>query len=396
VACLPFDLDEIIDNLRLERYAVDGKVRHGKSADPVLRKIYYVARPLLSDSIRGQIKRFILRGWEKIKFPRWPVDTSVEDILKHALRLTLDKGPGGKIPFIWFWPEGAAGCFIMTHDVETTRGRDACAGMMDIDDSFGMKSSFQVVPEERYEVDRAFLNSIVERGFEVNVQDLNHDGHLFDNYEQFQQRAVMINRYAAEYGAAGFRAGVLYRNLDWLGSLDIAYDMSVPNVAHLDPQRGGCCTVMPYFIGDILEVPLTTTQDYMLFDILRQSSLDLWKAETETILANNGLASFLVHPDYLRTPSEMRLYEELLGYLQSMASERNVWTALPIEVSQWWRQRSEMSLVREGNRWKVQGPGSERACVAYARLQGNEVVYEIEPQAHEQVRTACSTSSASR
>jgi len=45
-------------------------------------------------------------------------------------------------------------------------------------------------------------------------------------------------------------------------------NMSVPNVGHLDAQLGGCCTVMPFYIGDILELPLTTTQDYSLFNIL--------------------------------------------------------------------------------------------------------------------------------
>jgi hypothetical protein len=62
--------------------------------------------------------------------------------------------------------------------------------------------------------------------------------------------------YAKEYNEAGFRSPVMYPNLDWYAELGFSYDMSVPNVAHLDPQRGGCCTVMPYFIGDQLELPL--------------------------------------------------------------------------------------------------------------------------------------------
>jgi len=379
-ARLPFDLDEIVDNLRLERYAAGSSVRHAGFADPFLRSLYYLVRPYLSDWVRGRIKRFVLRGWEQIRFPNWPVDTTVEDLMKEVLRLALKGNPAARIPFIWFWPDGAAGAIIMTHDVETARGRDACAHLMDIDDSFGIKSSFQVVPEERYEVDRDFLDSIVQRGFELNVQDLNHDGRLFENHAQFQQRAALINRHLADFPAQGFRAGVLYRNLDWLSALNIAYDMSVPNVAHLDPQRGGCCTVMPYFIGDILELPLTTTQDYMLFDILRDYSMDLWKTETEAILAHNGLASFLVHPDYLRTRGEELLYEELLDYLRSVASERNAWIALPSQVNQWWRERSEMKLIRDGSGWKVQGAGSGRARVAYATLSGNEVVYEVDPR----------------
>jgi hypothetical protein len=69
----------------------------------------------------------------------------------------------------------------------------------------------------------------------------------------------------------------VYRNLECFDAFRLDYDMSVPSVAHLDPQRGGCCTVMPYFIGDLVELPLTTTQDYSLFHILGDHSLDLWR-----------------------------------------------------------------------------------------------------------------------
>ncbi len=64
--------------------------------------------------------------------------------------------------------------------------------------------------------------------------------------------------------------------------------MSVPNVAHLDPQRGGCCTVMPYFIGDILEIPVTTIQDYTLFNILNDFSTRIWKEQTAIIRENSA------------------------------------------------------------------------------------------------------------
>jgi hypothetical protein len=374
---LPFDLGEVTDNLRLERYTENAALSRPGFIHPLLRDVYYSARPYLSDSVRGTLKRLSLRGWQDIRFPKWPVDRTVEELFEEILRFMLKNNSGASIPFIWFWPEGAAGCIAMTHDVESHAGKNACAELMDIDDSFGIKSSFQIVPEERYEVDADWLNNIWARGFEVNVQDFNHDGRLFEDHQEFCRRAESINRSAVQFGAAGFRAAVLYRNLDWLAALNVSYDMSVPNVAHLDPQHGGCCTVMPYFIGDILELPLTTTQDYMLFDILRDCSLDLWKAQTELILQKNGLASFLVHPDYLRTRQEKQLYKDLLAYLQSISSERNLWTALPGQIDVWWRQRSKMSLHHDGTEWRIQGPGSERARVAYAALAGDEVVYEI-------------------
>ena len=92
---------------------------------------------------------------------------------------------------------------------------------------------------------------------------------------------------------------MLYRNTDWFGDLNFAYDMSVPNVGHLDPQPGGCCTVMPYFIGQMLEIPLTTIQDYSLFHILQDYSIDVWKRQIARILDGHGLASFNIHPDYI-------------------------------------------------------------------------------------------------
>src|SRR6202030_3850149 len=105
--------------------------------------------------------------------------------------------------------------------------------------------------------------------------------------------------YNKKFNARGFRAGVMYRDLDWYESYDFSYDMSVPNVAHLESQRGGCCTVMPYFIGKILEIPLTTTQDYSVFQILNDYSIHLWQKQLDLIRTRNGLISFVTHPDYL-------------------------------------------------------------------------------------------------
>src|SRR5260370_9326149 len=90
----------------------------------------------------------------------------------------------------------------------------------------------------------------------------------------------------------------MYRNQEWYDAFEFSYDMSVPSVAHLEPQRGGCCTVIPYFIGKVLELPLTATQDYSLFHILNDYSLDLWKKQLALSRENYGLMSFTALPDY--------------------------------------------------------------------------------------------------
>jgi len=383
---LSFDPTEIIDNLRLERYASTWQT--GRIPKRFLRRLYCSVRPIMNLSVRRRIQRFYSRNWEKQSFPKWPVDTTVEDICETLLLISMDVKCLDSVPFVWFWPGGAKGCMVMTHDVETTAGRDYCAELMKVDDSFGIKAAFGIIPEGRYDASPGFLQSMRDRGFEVVVQDLNHDGRLFDNKEEFLRRAKIINHYGFNYGAKGFRAGVLYRNPEWYDALEFAYDMSIPNVAHLDPQHGGCCTVMPYFIGDILEIPVTTIQDYMLFYILDKRSIDLWKDQIELVLGKNGLASFIVHPDYLLQKETISLYEELLGYLRELKARRSIWFALPSEIDSWWIARSRMTVVGDEDSWRIEGDATGRARLAYARCVEGKLVYELAPAPqNEELRT---------
>jgi hypothetical protein len=368
---LPFDPAEVIDNLRLERY-VDSRW-----SSEILRRIYYLFRPLTTLPIRKRIQRFRARNWRDLSFPRWPVDTTVEDMCATLLLLTLQAKRITSVPFVWFWPRGALGCVMMTHDVENEAGLRFCNELMDIDDSFGIKSSFQIVPEERYTASSNLIDTIRTRGFEVGIQDLNHDGRLFDNKEEFLRRASIVNQYAKKYKAKGFRAAVLYRRPDWYDNLDFSFDMSMPNVAHLDPQGGGCCTVMPYFIGRVLELPVTTTQDYTLFHILKQRSIDLWKTQIELILQKNGLASFIVHPDYVIEKETRSVYKNLLSHLSDLRSHANIWFALPREIDSWWRTRSQLRVERCGGSWRIVGEGAERATLAYAKNVDGKLVHEL-------------------
>jgi hypothetical protein len=308
------------------------------------------------------------------------VDFTVDRVHRKLMALQMRVHGVERIPFVWFWPEQHESCLIITHDVEDTRGKAFCSHVMDMDESFGFRSSFQVVPENRYSVPKEFLDSITDRGFEVNVHDLKHDGRLYAEHKEFLRRAERINQYGRQFGARGFRSGILYRNADWYGSLDFLYDMSIPNVAHLDPQRGGCCTVMPYFIGKIIEIPVTCTQDYSLFHILRDFSISLWKRQIDLIRAQNGLVSILVHPDYITESRTQQVYRDLLSYLAESRDTQRVWAPLPRELAEWWELRSKMELVKKDGEWQVEGIGKERARVAYACAVGDDVTYRLEDE----------------
>jgi len=378
--CLPFDADQAINDLRLERYARRCAWSELSLVVRFIRDLYYFSRPWLSLGFRKYLQRAYHYRWEKIAFPSWPVDTTVERISNHAMLNAIKATSVDRVPFVWFWPNGARSALVITHDIEAQAGYDFSSELIAIDKSFGIRASFQIVPEGTYKVSDAFLQNLRDQDFEINIQDLNHDGRLFSSLHEFRRRVSKINAYRRSYNANGFRAAVLYRNLDWYDALDFSYDMSVPNVAHLDPQRGGCCTVMPYFVHNILELPLTTTQDYMLFHLLGDYSLNLWKVQMDLILKNNGLISFLIHPDYVREEKALGVYCALLSFLRDLGSREQLWFALPGEVDQWWRDRSQMQVVNRGGHWQIEGPGAERAVLAFAKADGNHLQFEISPQ----------------
>ena len=375
---LPFDPNTVVDNLRFERY-VDANMSEERNGilEPLTRNLYYSVRPALPIFVRKFLQQISLKGWDRKPFPKWPVDRSVEHISRRLLALSMRAKGVDRIPFIWFWPEDYFACTIMTHDIETSAGMNFVPLMMDIEDSYGVKSSFQIIPEGRYRAPQSLFDQIRTRGCEVNVHDLNHDGHLFRERSEFGRRLNKINDYRRQFDALGFRSGVLYRNLAWYHDLEFDYDMSVPNVGHLDPQPGGCCTVMPYFIGKLLELPLTTTQDYSLFHILGDYSIELWKQQAALVLEESGLLSFNIHPDYVIPSKARRVYIKLLEHLRDLCSREDVWMALPCEVNSWWRQRAEMKLVSRGGSWEIAGPGREKARIAYAVREGDEVRYSF-------------------
>ena len=376
---LPFDLTEVATNLRQERYRQNGYNFLQKTTEgSVAQRLYYQLRPLMGVAFRKHLQRIRLSGWDRIAFPRWPVDRSVDQLMENAMTVLLQSQPHSTIPFIWFWPDGANACAMMTHDVEGQAGVDFCEQLMDIDDAHGIKSAFQLIPEGREEVWRRTAARLRARGFEVNLHDLNHDGRLFADKTAFTRHAKRINEYSREFGSDGFRSGAMYREQSWFGAFEFSYDMSVPNAAHLEPQRGGCCTVMPYFVGDILELPLTTTQDYSLFYILNDYSTTLWKEQARVISEHHGLVSVIAHPDYLIGEREREVYVELLRYLCDLRERSGLWIALPGEINRWWRNRQRMTLIPSSDGWRIEGRDSQRARVAYATLDGDRLTYTLD------------------
>ena len=73
------------------------------------------------------------------------------------------------------------------------------------------------------------------------------------------------------------------------------------------------------------------------------------------------------------------MYVKLLQHISSIRTDGKVWIALPRQISTWWRQRAQMSLVRRDGNWEIEGEGKERARIAYAVLKDDQLDFEIQP-----------------
>jgi hypothetical protein len=161
--------------------------------------------------------------------------------------------------------------------------------------------------------------------------------------------------------------------------LGCLYDSSFPDTDPFEPQPGGCCSIQPFFLGDLVELPITLVQDHTLFEILRARSIDPWTNKSDWIMRHHGLINLITHPDYLDTPERLRMYEEFLVYL---ASQGDGWHALPHEVAQWWRTRSGLRCVQENGEVSLSGRGADHANIAWAREHRGEIVFDAEPVAN--------------
>src|ERR1019366_5142092 len=105
---LPFDLTEVVNNLRGERYAIQPDTpRPLRMLKAAVRNVYYFLRPWMPVSIRKRLQRVSLSGWRRLPFPQWPMDRTVDTILENSLILCMKAKGISSVPFIWFWPEGA-------------------------------------------------------------------------------------------------------------------------------------------------------------------------------------------------------------------------------------------------------------------------------------------------
>ena len=120
---------------------------------------------------------------------------------------------------------------------------------------------------------------------------------MFSSRATFEEQQPALRDAIERFGAVGFRSPATHRVFEWLGELPVEYDCSIPHSDPYEPQPGGCCSVWPFFIGDVVELPYTLPQDHTLFTVLGHRTIDVWLEQVERLVKLNGLLQFVTHPD---------------------------------------------------------------------------------------------------
>lgn len=360
---LPFDPGEVMRRFWSERYQTDGKATVATSVRTALLRAYYALRPAMPRSLQIALRRVFTRVQQQATFPRWPIETALHDLyewLFGQLAAISDR----PVPWLDLWPDGHSCALVLTHDVETSTGCRDVHILRDVERSMGHRSSWNFVPL-RYSVDDRLIQGLTDEGCEIGVHGVLHDGRDLGSLRMLNRRLPTMREYAARWNAVGFRTPATQRTWEWMPLLGFDYDSSYHDTAPYEPTPGGCCSYLPYFNGDMVELPITVPQDHTVYTILQQQDETVWLRKAAHVRGNRGMVLVLTHPDYADDPRMVRGYRRLL---QTFEGDPSVWRALPREVSAWWRRRAASALEEAGGGWRIRGPAAPDGGIRYARV----------------------------
>ncbi len=364
VIYVPFFLDDVLSGFLDERYVAGRRTL----LPSYLSRAYYGLKRYLPSRLVAQSRSLLARTQRTPSFPRWPLETSLEDFKRLALQWLLEVSKSGEFSFLWFWPRGKDFCVLLTHDVERSlAGNAGIDNLGSVERALHFKSSLNIVPF-KYPLTMGEIEALRAEGFEIGVHGYSHDGRLFRSWDIFKERVRSINGVLDSWGATGFRSASTYRNPYWLNMLDLGYDSSFFDTDPYEPQPGGCLSLFPYLIGDIVELPLTMPQDYTLFVLLKERDVRIWLSKATAIRKRNGLICMVGHPDegYVGDGDKVRHYVEFLEFLDG---DDGMWNPLPAEAAEWWRARHQARLTRNGDSFSIE---SDRGDISIRRARLSE------------------------
>lgn len=303
--------------------------------DNFRNKIFYNFKPFIPRILQIALRRILVK--RKLESCRdiWPIAINA-----------------GKTPVNWSgWPDKKRFAVVLTHDVESAIGVEKCIALARLEENLGFRSSFNFVIKD-YPVPPEIRQNLVNRGFEVGVHGLTHDGRFFQRKRTFFEKSHIINQFLSEWNAVGYRTPAMLGNLEWLRKLNIEYDASTFDTDPFEPRPHGVDTIFPFLVdknengSGFVELPYTLPQDFTLYVIMQEKNIDIWKKKLDWIAEKGGMALVITHPDYMNFTGRkfgineypVEFYKEFLGYIKTRY-EGKYWQVLPKEIARFWSKK---------------------------------------------------------
>ena len=216
----------------------------------------------------------------------------------------------------------------------------------------GFRSSYNFFARD-YNVPSVLRDYLEDCGFEVGLHGLYHNVNPFKSRRIFQEHTQQINQYLKQWNCVGFRCPCMFHNLEYVHDLNIEYDASTFDTDPFEPQPDGMKTIFPFYVTcnanqkGYVELPYTLPQDFLLFILMQENNIDIWKKKLDWLIEKGGMALFITHPDYMNFDNmnlkydeyPAKYYEEFLHYIKDKY-ESQYWHILPRDISRWWAKNN--------------------------------------------------------
>ncbi len=362
---LPFDPAEVMQQFWSERYRQVGRSPMALKGRTALLRGYYLARPALPRRLQLRLRRAFTQVQARSSFPGWPVEDSLHNLYDRLFCLTAGLA-ARPVPYLAPWPDGRSWALVLTHDVETAAGYRNLDLLRGPERELGYRSSWNFVPL-RYRVTDETVRALRGEECEIGVHGLRHDGRDLGSRRLLAKRLPGMREHADLWQAVGFRSPATQRRWDLMPRLGFEYDSSYSDTDPYEPQPGGCCSYLPYFNENMVELPITLPQDHTMFAILQSRDAELWVRKAWHLRERRAMVLALTHPDYAQDPRVAEGYRLLL---ETFRGDRTAWHALPREVATWWRDRAGSTIRRAGDGWRIEGPASASGRIRFADADG--------------------------
>lgn len=336
---------------------------------------FYAIKPIIPRWMQVLLRSWIARRKRQACADTWPIDPN---------SAIPPKGWHG-------WPNGKRFAFALSHDVDTATGYRHCLKLAAIEEQLGFRSQFNFVPERYGTVSIRLLKELRERGFGIGVHGLKHDGKYFISKSFFKRRAYRINSYLQKWETKGYTAPAMLRRHEWMHALDMDYCISTFDTDPFEPQPEGARTIFPYYVQSsisnhgFVELPYTLPQDFTLFILLGEKTIDIWRQKLDWLAAHGGMALLNTHPDYMDFSSNgidgrkysVRHYIELLLFVQHQYAGL-YYHALPKQIATVFRRapsdrERRLSEYRQGQPGNSAGGFGQIHTVPYERGRTSDV-----------------------